>query len=119
MDEAVSFYQNEGMDGELHHYSRLTDLQGFAALPAEEIKTTGYVVDSLEAALWSLLNTGSLEEALLKAVNLGLDTDSVAAIAGGLAGLWYGSASIPSDWLTVLAGKDMIAGFCEHAASEE
>lgn len=77
------------------------------------IRSTGYVLYSLEAALWCLLTTDNLKDCLLKAVNLGDDTDTVAAIAGGLAGLAYGKDAIPSDWLEVIPKKDLIFYLCE------
>ena len=83
-------------------------MNAFATLPDEKIKGTGYVVDALEAAVWSLVTTGSFSKALLKAVNLGDDTDTVGAIAGGLAGLFYGYDSIPEDWLAVLPRREWI-----------
>lgn len=55
------------------------------------ILATSYVVDTLEAAIWCLLNTDSYKECVLKAVNLGDDADTVAAVAGGLAGIYYGT----------------------------
>ena len=55
-------------------------------------------MDSLEAAVWSLITTDSLETALLKAVNLGDDADTVGAIAGGLGTLYYGRESVPQEW---------------------
>lgn len=80
----------------------------FSALPDEKIHGTGYVVDALEAAVWSLVTTGSFEGALLKAINLGDDTDTVGAIAGGLAGLFYGYEAIPQDWLAALQHREWI-----------
>ena len=77
-------------------------------LRESEIKSSGYVVDSLEAALWCLLTTRDYSECVLKAVNLGEDTDSIAAIAGGLAGIKYGLDAIPKDWLDALQAKDVI-----------
>ena len=68
------------------------------------------MVDALEAAVWSLATTGSFEEALLRAVNLGDDTDTVAAIAGGLAGLYYGEEAIPEAWLKALQRREWIEG---------
>ncbi|MGN1400837.1 MAG: ADP-ribosylglycohydrolase family protein [Bacillus sp. (in: firmicutes)] len=65
----------------------------------DEIKSSGYVIDTLEAALWCLLTTGSFKEAVLKAVNLGEDTDTVGAVTGGLAGILYGGSSIPDKWI--------------------
>lgn len=86
---------------ELEHYSRLFD-KDFAALPEYEIESSGYVVSTLEAVLWFLLNTGNYKELVLKAVNLGGDTDTIAAIAGGIAGIYYGLTDIPKDWLPLL-----------------
>ena len=63
------------------------------------IHSSGYVVDSIEAAAWCLISTESYGECILKAVNLGDDTDTVAAIAGGLAGLFYGVENIPTSGL--------------------
>ena len=64
----------------------------------EEIQSTGYVLHTLQAALWCLLTTNGYAECVLKAVNLGSDTDTTAAVAGSLAGLWYGEKQIPRDW---------------------
>ena len=75
---------------------------------AEQIRSTGYCVDSLEAALWSFARTPSFEEALLTATNLGDDADTVAAITGQLAGAFYGATAIPSRWLDQLAMRDEI-----------
>ncbi|NLE84670.1 MAG: ADP-ribosylglycohydrolase [Chloroflexi bacterium] len=83
-------------------------LENIASLEREEIKSSGFVVDSLEAAVWCLLTTDSYSECVLKAVNLGDDTDSIAAIAGGLAGIKYGFDTIPTDWLDALQAKDVI-----------
>lgn len=66
------------------------------------IRSDGYVISSLEAALWCLLNSSNYKETVLKAVNLGDDTDTVAAIAGGLAALHYGYDSIPREWIRSL-----------------
>ncbi len=72
-------------------------------LPENEIKSEGYVIYTLEASIWCLLTTKSYKEAVLKAVNLGNDTDTTAAVTGGLAGLLYGFESIPDDWLQSIA----------------
>lgn len=73
------------------------------------------VAYSLEAAVWCLLNTSSYKECELKAVNLGEDTDTVAAIAGGLAGLYYGYESIPKEWLNVIQRREWIEELCRKA----
>jgi ADP-ribosyl-[dinitrogen reductase] hydrolase len=64
----------------------------------DEIKPTGYVVDTVEAALWSFLTTSSFQEGALKAVNLGGDSDTIGAVYGQLAGGYYGHSNIPKDW---------------------
>lgn len=61
----------------------------------EEIESSGYIVDTFEAAIWCLMTTNSYRECLLKAVNLGDDTDTVGAVVDGLAGIIYGKESIP------------------------
>ena len=86
-------------------FHRLSQLE---ALEESEIRSSGYVVDTLEAALWSLLHSHSYAEMVLRAVNLGNDTDTVGAVAGGLAGILYGMEAIPAAWLETLRGKDII-----------
>lgn len=76
--------------------------------PEHEIASSGYVLHSLEASFWCLLNSDSYEHTVLKAVNMGDDTDTTAAIVGGLAGLLYGQDNIPPHWVGQLARKDDI-----------
>ena len=90
---------------------------GFAELRREEIKSSGYVVDTLEAALWCLLTTASYRDCVLKAVNLGDDTDTVAAVAGSLAGALYGYDAIPKEWLDTLKRREYIEEMCERASA--
>lgn len=78
-----------------------------------EILSSGYVLHSLEASFWCLMNENSYQKTVLKAVNLGGDTDTTAAIVGGLAGLLYGFESIPQKWINQLARKDDILDLCE------
>ncbi len=85
-------------------------------LPEEEIHSSGYVIHTLEAAVWCLLTTGSYREAVLRAVNLGRDTDTTAAVTGGLAGLLYGYDGIPAKWITHIARKDDIANLAGRLA---
>ena len=109
LTQGFAFYESYLADKEnLHYYDRLKDLETFKSLPAEKIKSTGYVVDALEAAVWSLITTDSFDQALLKAVNLGDDTDTVGAIAGGMAGLYYGYDSIPEEWLSAIKRREWI-----------
>lgn len=67
-----------------------------------EIKSTGYVIHTLEAAMWAFLNTDNFEDAVLKAVNLGGDADTIGAVVGQIAGAYYGESSIPTQWLNKL-----------------
>ncbi len=78
------------------------------ALSENDIRSSGYVVHTLEAAIWCLFNTTTYADAVLKAANLGEDTDTTAAVTGGLAGLLYGWQTIPADWLAVLARRSEI-----------
>lgn len=112
LKKSREFYQDQA---EYPQFSRLFS-EKFASLPVEEIRSGGYVTDTLEASLWCLLNTGTYRDCVLKAVNLGGDTDTVAAIAGGLAGILYGEAALPETWLAQLAGSKMIDGLCKEAA---
>ena len=107
--EAYEFYRDEN---ELKHYERLFS-PDFELTPDNCIKSSGYVVDTLESAIWCLLNTDSYTQCVLKAVNLGEDTDTVAAVAGGLAGILYGYEQIPTAWINVLAKKQEIIDMCE------
>lgn len=115
---AINFYESQAWDN-VDDYLRLRNLSSFSELLEKEIKSSGYVVHTLEAALWCLLNTDSYEECILKAVNLGDDTDTVGAVAGGLAGIYYGSDKIPTEWLTVLAKRQYIEELCEKFQDSE
>ena len=83
----------------------------------DTIKSTGYVVDSLEAALWCTLNSNSYEDAVVKAVNLGDDTDTVGAITGSMVGTIYGAESIPERWISKVRKldelKSIATGYCD------
>lgn len=92
---------------EISKFNRLLEGDVWEA-EEDAVQSSGYVLHSLEASLWCLLTTGNYKEAVLKAVNLGQDTDTTGAITGGLAGLLYGFKSIPADWLAVLARKEDI-----------
>ncbi|MDZ4121103.1 MAG: ADP-ribosylglycohydrolase family protein, partial [Candidatus Cloacimonadaceae bacterium] len=79
-----------------------------ANLAEAEIDSGGYVVASLEASIWCLLTTETFPEAVLKAVNLGDDTDTTGAITGGLAALIYGYEAIPEEWIARLKKPELI-----------
>lgn len=92
---------------ELAHFDSLLQAD-ISKLHESEIKSTGYVIHTLEASTWCLLTTASYEEAVLKAVNLGDDTDTTAAVTGALAGLTYGTSDIPSQWISQIARAEDI-----------
>jgi len=77
-------------------------------LAERDVQSSGYVVHTLEAALWCLLRHDTYAATVLEAVNMGDDTDTTGAVVGGLAGLAYGEAGIPAEWLAVLARRDDI-----------
>ena len=114
IDNGLKYYGRDISNlTEMAYLGRLFHLFEFKDVPEEQIKTSGYVIDSIEAAVWCLITTDSYKECMLKAVNLGDDTDTVAAIAGGLAGLYYGYEEIPKDWLAVIKKREWIEGMCE------
>lgn len=97
-----------------------------ALLPEGEVVSTGYVLHTLHASLWCLLTTENYCDCVLKAVNLGGDTDTTGCVAGGLAGVAYGMKSIPADWMHVLARKGDVdclfhefAELCESALAKK
>ena len=94
--------ENEIYKNEFQYFERI--LSGkLIDLKEDEIKSTGYVMDSLEASIWCLLHTSSYKDCVLKAVNLGHDTDTIACIAGGIAGIYYDAETIPTNWIEQLA----------------
>ena len=114
VDAAFSYYdQIEECRTELQYFSRIQNLQILQSLPKSEIKSGGYVIESIEASFWCLLTTASYKDCVLKAVNLGHDTDTTAAIAGGLAGLYYGYDAIPKAWKRDIIRRDWIEKMCE------
>ncbi|MCB2410911.1 ADP-ribosylglycohydrolase family protein [Hymenobacter lucidus] len=98
---------------EIHHFTRVLDAQ-LALIPEADIHSSGYVVHTLEAALWCLLRGQFYADTVLTAVNLGDDTDTTGAVAGGLAGLYYGAAQIPADWLQVLVKRAEIEALADR-----
>lgn len=115
IDAGVAFYRDNDMDDEIAHFTRIRDLKKLAATDAGKIKSSGYVIHTIEAAVWSLVTTNSFSEALLKAVNLGDDADTVGAVAGGLAGLYYGYDNVPEDWKSAMKKRDELEEICRKA----
>lgn len=113
----VSGLTHNHQRSKMAYFARLFHLDELQLLEDSEIKSSGYAIDTIEAAVWCLITTDSLKECLLKAVNLGDDTDTVAAVAGGLAGLFYGVEAIPGEWLNVMNQKEYVERLCEKANS--
>ncbi len=101
---------------EMDRYQRVF-WEDFSALPEESIPSSGYVVDTVEAALWCFLQGASYRESVLRAVNLGGDADTIAALTGGLAGVYYGYEAIPEEWRQALAKKETIHRLCREFAA--
>ena len=98
-------------------FSPLQDMVGggpFGLKPAGAVCGTGYVMDSLEAALWAFARSASFEEGALLAVNLGDDADTTGAVYGQLAGAFYGGAGIPARWLERLHLRAEIGEMAER-----
>ncbi|MDB9311702.1 ADP-ribosylglycohydrolase family protein [Spirulina sp. CS-785/01] len=95
-------YEHSSYSEHLDNFLRL--LRGnIIDLPESKIHSNGRSVETLEAALWCLYNSSSYEEAVLKAVNLGDDTNTTAGVTGGLAGLYYGAKDMSVDWIQKIA----------------
>jgi len=104
-------------------YFQLAAAVDLAARPESEIASSGYVVHTLTASIWCLLTTSNYQECVLKAVNLGGDTDTTGCVAGGLAGVAYGVRSIPAEWSQQLARREELdrlfnrfCELCEHGS---
>lgn len=103
--EIIDYYDEKY----LKHFQRIFNLDF-----SKGILSGGYVVDTLESVVYSLINTDNYKDALLKAVNLGGDTDTVAGICGGLAGIYYGFEDIPVDWTSQIPKLDKVISLCEE-----
>jgi len=120
IDKGLKYYgRNDSNIEEMAHLRRLFYLSELKEIPEDQIMSTGYVIHSIEAAVWCLITTDSYRDCMLKAVNLGDDTDTVAAIAGGLAGLYYGYEEIPKEWLAVIKKREWIEEIIQSVQSDE
>jgi ADP-ribosylglycohydrolase len=108
IDKSLEYYSsNNEFKYELPNFIRIFS-GNIASLPQEQINSSGYVIDTLEASIWCLMNHSSTKDILLAAINLGLDTDTTGMVAGSLAGLCYGLDDVPVKWLNSLARKSEI-----------
>lgn len=109
-----TFLENGNMNlKERQLFDRLVT-QNIFDFAEQDIQSSGYVIHSLEAAMWCLMTNNDYKSTVLAAVNLGIDTDTTAAIVGGLAGLLYGYEAIPKDWINCLARLEDILELCER-----
>lgn len=92
--------------------------QNILELTEENIFSSGYVLHTLEASIWCLLTTDNYKDAVLKAVNLGEDTDTTGAVTGGLAGLLYGFDNIPKNWIKQIAKHDDIEELADRLSDK-
>jgi ADP-ribosylglycohydrolase len=97
----------------LNSYKRIL-IDDISSLEIDDIKSSGYIVDTLESALWSFLKSNSYKECILATTNLGGDTDTIGAVAGALAGIFYGYNNIPKDMLGDLRKREYIEDICEN-----
>jgi ADP-ribosyl-[dinitrogen reductase] hydrolase len=98
---------------EIELYNRIL-FDDISRIPEQDIYSSGYVLHTLEASLWAFLTTENFKDAVLKAVNLGDDADTIGAITGGMAGLFYGFEQIPEEWINQLARKEDIENLCNR-----
>ncbi|OAT76892.1 ADP-ribosylglycohydrolase [Mangrovibacter phragmitis] len=98
----------------LNARSALINAGSYRHKTRDEIRSSGYVIDTLEAALWAVWHTDNFRDAVLLAANLADDADSVAATAGQLAGALYGWQGIPAEWRTKLAQHEHIVSLADR-----
>ena len=105
--EGRSLYSGSPFVQELSHFERVFSDE-IGRLPESDIRSSGYVIHTLEASIWCFLNSESFPEATLLGVNLGEDTDTTGIAVGGLAGIFYGKQGIPEEWLHQIARRSEI-----------
>ena len=111
--EVMAFWEHMAFDpAERTHFERVVQ-RDIRLVPVEDLRTGGYVIEVLESGIWALLAQDTFADTLRAIITLGHDTDTAAAIAGGLAGLYYGREAMPAAWLQALARKDDIVALGE------
>ena len=104
-----SLFSKENID----KYSRILK-DNIQNIEEQNISSSGYVVSTLEATLWLFINSNDYNNTILKSVNLGEDTDTVAACTGGLLGIYYGIDNIKNTWKQTLKRYDYITNLCDE-----
>ncbi|KAL4751213.1 hypothetical protein BDW72DRAFT_98715 [Aspergillus terricola var. indicus] len=110
---AATRFKDRKLEQRLGRYASLEDWQAKAE---RDIDSSGYVISTFEAALWSFFSTSTLESGALRAVDLGWDADTVGAVYGGLAGAFYGLEAIPSRWIEGLQKREVIEEIADRLA---
>lgn len=108
LDRTIAFIKSNCMKAysdEFKNFERILSKK-IINVTKDEIKSTGYVIDTLEAVLWTFFYADGYRDTILEAINLGGDTDTIAAIVGGIAGIYYGLNDIPKEWLQSIAKKE-------------
>ena len=123
-DKCVAYYEAQNIvrdylhlinvkSSEIELYNRIL-FDDISCIPQEDIYSSGYILHTLEASLWAFLTTDNFTDAVLKAVNLGDDSDTVGSVTGGMAGLFYGFEQIPKKWVEVLVKQEKIEELVER-----
>ena len=100
--------------GQNEHFIKISNLVSNAGdLTIDKLKPTGYIVNTLQCAIWAFMNYSNFKDGALAAVNLGGDADTIGAVYGQLAGAYYGYENIPADWLNVLHKRKEIINLAE------
>jgi ADP-ribosylglycohydrolase len=113
IDKVEAYYKAHGGSCVLKERG-IHSLKEVLELSESDIRSTGYVIDSLEASLWCMYHSKGFKDAVCKAVSLGGDTDTIGAITGSLAGLYYGWDKLPKDWVFSLKNKALIEDICDR-----
>ncbi|CAG8030700.1 unnamed protein product [Penicillium salamii] len=110
--DMVSAFQftHPALQGRISQYKSIED---WRAKHPGDMTSSGWVVDTLECALWAFFKFDSWKKGALAVVNLGGDSDTAGAVYGGLAGCFYGIASIPSEWVNGMQNQEFIQGVAE------
>lgn len=117
INQARRYYDRKPVyQAELHYFSRLFNLAQLSDMSQSSIKSSGYVVDTLESVCWCLLTEPNSSKCLLKAVNLGDDTDTIASILGGLLSM-NTQTNFPIDWQRQLQGQNQLNTIIKNSSN--
>lgn len=110
--EFIKFYEKTDLKEFLNLYKRILDKEIFIKNKSKYdisiINSSGYIIDSLEASIFCFVTENSYKKAVIKAINLGKDTDTIGAITGSMSALYYGFNNIPKIWIKSLKNKELI-----------